>query len=349
MSFKTVDRAFPTSALARAATATLLAAQLAMLPIAPCAFTAADASAHSPRLFAFALAEGAEVAQAAEISASERTSAQEIDIVTPRKGIAVAAPAEKTGTVPLFKEASENSPVMMEYYSGAQLEVVGFSGSGDMVRVQCGVKGASITGYMRVGDLRYGEYAERKVPRCEMRITLNGGSENVYSYPDLQAPVIGEKGADYDDSFYVQSRSDSKWVQMNDQWPLRYFNRFTAESDIIENGFLYLPAGAATGKFQELEGWFIHPSEVDLSYEQARERAIDHALENQVLLTSIYPDGVTREFLERMQMQLNLCCLSVERGVRWEIFFDDPDDSEKAFCVQMHEDGSLCVLEIAHG
>ena len=335
MPFLTKDRAFRAPRLAQAATAALLAAQLTLLPIAPHAFQQKDTSAKATGLFSHALAEGAQDSA--------------VDIVTPRKGLAVAAPAEKTGTVPLFREAIETSPVLMEYYSGALLEVVGFSGSGDMVRVQCGVKGASITGYMRASDLRYGEYAERKVPHCEMSITLTGGRADVYSYPDLQAPVIGEKGANYDDIFYAQSRSDSKWVQINDQWPMYYFNRFTVDGDDVKYGFVYLPAGAATGRFQEFEGWLIHPSEVDLTYEQARELAIDHALNNQALLASIYPDGVTREFLESMQVQLNLCCLSVERGVRWEIYFDDPVEREKGFCVQMHEDGSLFTLEIAHG
>lgn len=335
MAYKTTNRALHVPALARAATVALLAAQLALLPIAPHAFPATDASAKATGLFTRALAE-----DAAQVSA--------VDITTPKKGVAVAAPAQKTGTVPLFKEASEDSPVLMEYYSGTLLEVIGFSGSGDMVRVQCGVKGASITGYMRVGDLRYGEYAERKVPRCEMGITVIGSLADVYSYPDLQAPVIG-KGAVGVGTFYAQSRSDSKWVQMNDQWPVYYFNRFAVDDDEVRSGFVYLPTGAATGEFHEFNGWLIHPSEVDLPYEQVRELAIGHTLDNQAQLASIYPDGVTREFLERMQMQINLCCLSVERGVRWEIFFDDPDDMEKGFCVQMHDDGLLFSIEIAHG
>ena len=274
--------------------------------------------------------------------------AEEIDITTPRKGVAVAAPEDIDNTVPMYEQASADSRVLMEYYSGARLEVIGLSADGGMARVQCGVKGASIMGYMRTGDLRYGAYAERKVPLYVMNIFLDDRTD-VYSYPDPQAPVIGTKGIYYDISFEAHTRSDGQWVQLIDQNPVGFFNRFTSESKAMVHGFIHLPDGMAKGEPQARGYWFIDPAEGDLTYEQAHELAVGYAYDMQQALALHYPDGLTREQIEAMQAQVNFICLDVERGVRWEVYFDDPDDPDKSFKVTMQENGALFSVETSQG
>ena len=295
-----------------------------------------------------ALAEAADsAAQAAEASSFAHASVQEIDIFTPRRGIAVAAPLDKTGAVPLFKDASETSPVLMEYYSGTRLTVVGFSGSGDMVHVQCGVKDASVMGYMRVGDLRYGEYAERMVPLCANSIYLNTDVD-VRSYPDAQAPVIATWNIEtYGNGFSARSRSDGKWVQLLDQTVVYFYDRVPLDEG-IRSGFVYLPSGAARGEFMEYTFWHVDPTESALTHDEARAQAIEHALANPALLTR-FPNGLTREQVEGMNCQAFLECRGVGKGVFWSVYFEDASDSDKNFGVTMREDGSLLAIEASNG
>lgn len=274
--------------------------------------------------------------------------AEQADIAVPQKGIAVAAPREKTGTVPMFEKASEDSAVLMEYYSGTRLTVVGYSGG--MARVQAGEKGASLMGYMRADDLRYGAAAECEVPRCAMGVILNEDVE-VRAYPAADAPLLGVIKAGY--GFTAVSRNDGKWVQLEGPAsPVYVVNRPEPEGEtdgFVQSGFAYLPTGTAMGSFDEQLSWLADPGEDDMPYEQAVERAKELALEHPESLALRFPDGVTREQLDAMYIQANFTCLGVGNGAIWQIFFQQGNDYELNFCVTMNRDGSMENIESGNG
>ena len=280
-------------------------------------------------------------ARAEETDGSSPAAAQEIDITTPKKGIAVAAPEKNTDTVPLFEDASEDSAILMEYYSGARFEVVGFSAGGDMARVQCGVKGASIMGYIRVGDLRYGAYAERMVPQCAIIFMLDA-DVSVYSYPDEQATLLQTLPEGY--RFCTVSRSDSGWAQWYD--PKSADMLIGEWTDDETAGFVHLRMSPNEASFEQDASWYVDPIESELSYEEAYERAMALALDNPDILDSV---GVTAEDVPGMRAQIDLIYNSVNQTSFWRVFFDNFDISERTFEVKMEPDGTLIGFELGVG
>ena len=272
--------------------------------------------------------------------------AEEIDITTPKKGIAVAAPENATGTVPLFKTASEDSDVLMEYYSGARLEVVGFSAGGDMAHVQSGVKGASIMGYMRAGDLRYGAYAERVVPMTVNNILLYKDAY-VYAYPDMQATIID--GLSTDASFLANSRSDAGWVQCSADTHL-LVNR----DEKGELGFVHLPVGAAMGNISTWRVQSVDPIEGELSYEEAYERAVELMIEHadEVEEPFFLREYCTREQLLQINTVVRLSCREGNKKgsftVQWEVEFHNPQ-RDSSCTVLMEPDGTFAGFEAGNG
>lgn len=267
------------------------------------------------------------------------------DTVSPRKGVAVAAPAEETGVVPMFKEASEDSEVLMEYYSGALLDVISLTGTG-MAKVQCGEKGASLMGYMREGDLRYGAQAMRDTPRCFMNIELMQGVA-VRAYPDGRAPELAQLG-DWE-TFAAISRNADKWVQL-DVEP-RYFTYERTEFAAgFDHGFVQLPTGTAKGEFRRsADPYCVLPVEGELSWEEAYERGIALALANLDAIQRDFPQGTTEEDLHALSCQ-GWLSYDVQSGEAfWNLSYFDAQQIDTDFNLMMTAQGELVELTLGNG
>ena len=190
---------------------------------------------------------------------------------------AVAAPQSIDGTVPMFRHAYEDSEVLMEYYSGARLTALHPAGGG-FWKVQAGVKGAGIMGYMRAEDLRFGTSAQREVTVCYMELRFNQDTP-VYAYRDTGSKVIGT--CDTEHTYYAMSRTDSKWVQLF----LPPLPHAAEQEDRMTEGFVHMETGLGRGYFhqrQRLTGyasdawsWAVDPLPGEMTQEGAIAYAID--------------------------------------------------------------------------
>ncbi len=178
---------------------------------------------------------------------------------------AVAAPAAIDGTVPLFEAADEDSRVLMEYYAGARLSALRPVGDG-LWRVQAGVKGASVIGYMREGDLRFGAEAQRHVRPAYMELEFNREAP-VYAYPDTASPVIGRCVPEK--VYYAMSRTDDKWVQLF----LPPVEHGREQEDRMTCGFVYMVTGLGRGYWNEMNEWTVDALPGELTDEAIRIRA----------------------------------------------------------------------------
>ncbi len=259
------------------------------------------------------------------------------DISTPREGPAVAAPEALFGTVPLFDTIDDGGNVLMEYYSGARLEVTRVVGNG-MVQVQSGVPGASVMGYMREEDLRYGAAAQRQVPKCEMDLEL-GGQIPIYSYCDELSGVIGQTGQDY--AYSAMSRSDGKWVQLCDSMA-------AAPQDV---GFLYLPTGTDKGELRERYSWVVDPLPGELNADEAYAAAIDYLLDNPGLyaMQLLSEELRTREGLIGMDMQIRLMFDKETGRATWDVYLQNGEDYENNVDIVLTPEGEIIRAEHGNG
>lgn len=263
--------------------------------------------------------------------------ADEAAITTPRPGFAVAAPEDIEGTVPLYDRPDARGEVLMEYYSGTVLEVIRLE-TGGMVQVQCGPKGASIRGYMRAEDLRYGAQAMREVPESYMSIELNR-DVTIYGYCDAQSGAIGSRSAGW--SIRVCGKNDERWMQLAGIWGI----------DDGDAGFVKMDTGVGKGQFVVSERdypaspKFVEPLEGELTREQAYERAIDYILDG-----SHDPQGFFRMLPERFQSREGLKSMKADvrvwyypetGGAYWNVILEDPDHCENNISVEMTTDGEL--------
>lgn len=263
--------------------------------------------------------------------------AEEASITTPRPGLAVAAPEDIEGTVPMYDRPDTHGEVLMTYYSGTVMEVIRLE-TGGMVQVQCGPQEASIRGYMRAEDLRYGAEAMREVPTSYMSIRLNRDVK-VYGYCDGQAGVIGERSAG--ENISVCSKNDEKWVQLFE----------VSGTDGGDCGFVKMDTGVGKGEFVVCERdyptapKFVEPLEDEMTREQAYERAIDYILDG-----GYDPHGFFGMLPEKFQSREGL--LSMNADVRlwyypetgnafWNVILEDPDNCENNIIVEMTTDGEL--------
>ena len=248
---------------------------------------------------------------------------------------AVAAPQSVDGTVPMFRHADEDSEVLMEYYSGARLTALHPAGSG-FWKVQAGVKGAGIMGYMRAEDLRFGTSAQREVTVCFMELRFNQDAP-VYAYRDTGSKVIGI--CDTEHTYYAMSRTDDKWVQLF----LPPLPHAAEQEERLTEGFVYMETGLGHGYFHQrvsdytsdASSWTVDP----LPGEMTREGAIAYAVEllasqseiNLDHLAILLEEGYPAEFfdaqsLREMQSSAALVHYDWNRADgetwrRWQVFF----------------------------
>lgn len=273
--------------------------------------------------------------------------AQEIpesDITTPRLGFAVAAPqdAETGGTVPMYEKPDINSRVLMSYYSGAQMEALSILG--DMVRVQCGVEGASVMGYMRTEDLRYGALAMREVPRCYMRYTI-WHDDRVYAYCDDQANVI--RTADGGVQIRVYGENDAGWGQLlldpilqTGDW--EYYTP--------ERGFMRVDK-SVNSEFIVQEGeWFVLPLSNEMTFEEAKARAIELVLETPEIRAKLSDRYRSREALEtQFWSDVRLHYDEGTDTTFWQVFLQAGEDHSQNFTIYMDADGELEEINKGNG
>lgn len=259
------------------------------------------------------------------------------DITTPREGPAVAAPEELFGTVALFDTIDDGGNVLMEYYSGARLEVTRVIGNG-MVQVQAGVPGASVMGYMREGDLRYGAIAQRQVPKCEIDLELKEQLP-IYGYCDELAEVIGQTEQNY--TYSAMSRNDGGWVQLCD-------NLSVVPRDI---GFLHLTAGTAEEELMERYIWIVDPLPGELNAEEAYAAAIDYLLDNPGLYAmQLLPEELrTREGLMSMDSQVRLLFNKETGKAVWDVYLQNGEDYERNVDIELRPEGEIIRAEHGNG
>ncbi|MDO5378999.1 MAG: hypothetical protein Q4G52_11760 [Clostridia bacterium] len=258
------------------------------------------------------------------------------DWTTPREGPAVAAPENLYETVPLFDTIDDGGNVLMEYYSGAQLEVTRVIGNG-MVQVQAGEPGASVMGYMREGDLRYGAAAMRSVQACVAILEISG-SEPIYGYCDELSAIIGQSTPEQ--SYTAMGRNDKGWVQLCDTYSM-------TQKDA---GFLLLTA-EETEEPTQLSMWVVDPLPGELTAEEAYAAAIDYLLDNPGMdaVQGLPAEAQSREGLEAMHAQIRLMYDAEQGAAYWEIGMEGTDRDKLGPTVYLTPEGEPIEAFLSRG
>ena len=273
------------------------------------------------------------------------SSALAQEVISARLGIAVAAPEEEEGTVPLYELPDEESDILMGFYLGAVLEVLSLEAS-DMVRVQSGVEGAGITGYMKRSDLRYGELAMREQPPYTLKLRMRRET-TVHAYPDEQSGIIWqlEKG----DSIIAKGISSDGWVQIDDAEKL-FYRTGNWQNSTPDSGFVRLESLMSLVVLDEdpYAGWYILPAESELTAEQALEQAIEYAIGFDERDTRIPTSVRTRESLEAFRADVRLVNNEAYKVPQWEVYMEN-EDGEHGFSIYLTIDGKLVRVEESNG
>lgn len=267
------------------------------------------------------------------------------DINSPRPGVAVAAPGKEDGTAPLYALPDEDSDVLMGYYRGVVLEVLSLE-AGDMVRVQSGVEGAGITGYMKQNDLRYGELAMRELPPYTMKLRMRREA-TVYAYPDERSGAIWQ--LEEGDSIVVKGISPDGWVQIDDTEKL-FFRTGSWLDEMPDSGFVRLESMMSLATFDEdpYTSWYILPAEGELTAAQALERAIEYAIGFSEDDTRIPASVRTRESLEAFRADVRLVNDEAYKVPQWEVYMES-EAGEHGFSIYLTIDGKLLRIEESNG
>lgn len=268
------------------------------------------------------------------------------DTDKPQTGIAVAAPADEVSTVAMHEMPDPDSAVLMEYYQGAVFEVLSLEKSG-MVRVQCGMSGASIIGYMKEGDLRYGAQALRDLPPSTMLIEILKDVE-VHAYPDVlsQTRFTLSQG----DRFHAISRNADGWVQIEvGDLLVQRTGEWESGGASYDGGFAQMIPGRGMGSF--LVGpskWMVVPLESELSYAEAHVRAIELMLESETVRSKLPDKLFTREALEGFRADLRLYAYASGK-IEWEICIESENGAEYSFNIYMSPAGELIDIQTGNG
>ena len=261
------------------------------------------------------------------------------DTAVPREGLAVAAPEEMTAYVPMWDKPGDGGSLLMNYFSGARLTVVRVP-EGDYVQVQAGEKGASVMGYMRKEDLRYGAQAMREVPAvcAAINIPLEGPEGVVYSHPDSLSPVAWMWNPEL--TLYTMGISANGFLQM--------FN----VNGVPEERSGFVPAGAVTMDAQEQRTRVVvEPVAGELTRQQAYDRAIELLLDNPGLsaMRKLPQELRTREGLRSMQNNVRLQYNFETGEAVWDIFLQNWEDYENNITIMLTPQGELISAERGNG
>ena len=246
--------------------------------------------------------------------------------------MAAAVTRASDATVRLYAKPDESARVIMEYYSGAPLEIVRSVG-GKFYQVQAGSEDASVMGYIRAQDLAVGGEAARQVQPCFMKLEFNREAQ-VYAYCDEGSQAIGtcEPGKTY----YAMSKNEDKWVQLF----LPPQPHLQEEADRMTQGFVHLETGMARGYWQELQRWEVQPADGDISRDQAVEMAIAY-LENGERL------GIPEVYKGRAELEAmpHRAYLSMAEGdehpTAWFVYFWEKEGNDAVYVILNVSNGEL--------
>lgn len=264
---------------------------------------------------------------------------QEDDMITPRLGFAVAAPEDPaTGNrIEMYEKQDVYSYVMMEYYSGAVFEVTGLGG--ELVQVRAGEGKASVTGYIRAKDLRYGERAAREVPMCYAILEF-GEESAIYSDMGEERREIGR--TDTIQAYPVCGRNISNWVQV--------FEPSGVEGG--DHGFVFLDGRVLENFRSEPYTYAVPPLAHELTREEAYERAIRYLLDRRDVGNS-FMDMLPEYFQSEEGLRLMRADIRLwkHRGgtVTWNVSLEDPLSVENNISVEMLPTGELVAISRGNG
>lgn len=266
------------------------------------------------------------------------------DIVTPRVGVAVAAPEnpESGSSVPLYEKMDESSAVLMRYYSGTRMEVLRIE-AGGMVWVQCGEQGASIMGYMRADDLRYGAQAMREVPRCLMRYTVPPATA-VYAYCDERSGVMAQTAESV--QIEVCGENDTGWGQLLPAVICQTggWMRYTPD-----RGFVRADGNEAGELVVQKDERFVLPVEGEMTYEEAKARAIELLLASNEMVMRLDAQNRSREALEAFWSDVRLCYDPQTDTASWQVFLQAGEDHSQNFTIYMDAQGEAEEMNQGNG
>ena len=273
------------------------------------------------------------------------------DIATPRTGVAVCAPS-KDATVPMYREADENSAVLMNYFSGTRANVLNILENG-MVEVRTGEGRVTLTGYMRADDLRYGANALRAISWAQATIEFKKDAP-VYAACDENSETLK---LFYKDEQVTVSGISDEWLQIE---PAEY------DGDIVSRGYMrnvYTEneyAGgfirrsyASLGSAEQVERWIYLPTEDELTHEQAYERALELLMttaEGQAHMKArLSREHRTREGMEKLNADIRLSEYDNGKnyGICWQITLENIENIDENVVVLMTPQGEL--IEFTHG
>lgn len=268
--------------------------------------------------------------------------ADEKDMMTPRTGFAVVA-GEETAMVeitPMFDRADEAltlEDAVMYYVDGTAVEVLELL-EGGMTRVRVGTPDAFAEGYMHADALRYGTMAMREAAHGYYLQQV--GAQPAYSGLGEDAAVIGKTdplmtclicGFSPDGRVQLAERGQ----QLRGGW-----------QDGIQRGFVRVEEMA--GELMQPDQYIVRPVEGELSYEQAYERAVAHALENPQLLAYLTDAQKTEEGLRAMWSDVRLVYNRVTGEAEWQVVFQqDGENHDQNAMINMTPEGVL--KEVEHG
>ncbi len=268
---------------------------------------------------------------------------------------AAAVTRQDDMTVALYALPDENADVLMEYYSGAPLEIVRRVGSA-FYQVQAGNDEASVMGYMRAQDIAVDNEAARRVRPCFMKVEFNREAQ-VYAYCDESAKVIGT--CELGKTYYAMSKNEGKWVQLF----LPPQPHLREETDRLTCGFVHLETGMARGYWQELDHWEAEPDAGELTREEAEELAIEYLAGSESAdgtdahdweleqnldrfngaeiagVPDVYAD---REELERMERRAYLTMMEGdEHPTAWFVYFWEKEGDDAVYVILNVSNGEL--------
>ena len=250
--------------------------------------------------------------------------------------VGVVIAGTKTGSVPLFATEDEGGEVLMNYFSGAVLEVLERTENG-MAHVRCG----ALEGYMRAGDLRYGAEAMRQVRPVTGSLELTSPVRARAGRSQAAAEVAMEPMSGYE----IWGISDT-WAQTNAR-PVYLLGTWLGQE--WERALVPLEGGVTQVTFTEYAQATVLPLAGELTFEEAYERGIELALQNPDELTLIPPEKRTSEGLHALEADIFLVYDFDSGEARWFCYYSDDEDYEQSFVARMDAWGNLLAIEVSHG
>ena len=236
----------------------------------------------------------------------------------------------------LLEAPDAEANVMMRYYIGTRVEVIGEVDDA-YVQVNVGKDGGSLRGYMEKRDLAFGEKAIRQVQAEAVSYTAEVGTVNtLYSYPDKLAPV---NDAEFDiDYKQVLGYKDNDWLHMQDGLG---GSGFVARDEIKLYGPDYMYAMFI----------YVEPAEDELSIEAAVEEGKARLLSDREAGKNLNlgMDDLSIEGLEQCSVSVKvLYRYEYPDTLLYEIMFDQPGRLGAYAYINLIVDG-MNVLEHNYG